>query len=248
MPRRRLSSDGLKLFNMAVVTPPSYSKIKKMLFCLWHTEYDDQLEDMVKQCRVATEQLLAYTHHKDININKLIDNSIFNLIHSVLMEKGKLCKKRDIKRNYQYLVDVAEKCMQEDDHHSAITLKAALDHHSIGQFRFKDRKKDKFFRDEFEERYGSFRNCYKNHLKEAMNHTEYEHYLPSIMVLNMHHVRHKAFSSIGRCKLAYEPWEIKSRIGMTAMHYNYPGEQMALFEQPQIRSSTDLIMLAQKAS
>jgi hypothetical protein len=35
---------------------------------------------------------------------------------------------------------------------------------------------------------------------------------------------------------------------MAAMHYHYSGEQMALFETPQVRSSTDLIMLAQKAS
>ena len=40
----------------------------------------DVLEEMVKQCRVATQQLLAYTHHKDININKLINNSMYNLI------------------------------------------------------------------------------------------------------------------------------------------------------------------------
>jgi len=32
------------------------------------------------------QQLLAYTHHKEINVNKLINNLMFNLIHSTIME------------------------------------------------------------------------------------------------------------------------------------------------------------------
>ena len=70
---RRVSSDGLRLFNMALTHPPRRSKIKQMLYCLFHTEYDDRLDEMVSQCKVATQQLLSYTHHKDININKLIN-------------------------------------------------------------------------------------------------------------------------------------------------------------------------------
>lgn len=41
---------------------------------------------MVEQCHVAMQQLLAYTHHKEINVNKLINNLMFNLIHSTIME------------------------------------------------------------------------------------------------------------------------------------------------------------------
>ena len=40
MVRRRLSSDGFKLCNLAYPTPPS--KIRQMLSCLFHTEYDDK--------------------------------------------------------------------------------------------------------------------------------------------------------------------------------------------------------------
>ena len=118
-------------------------------------------------------------------------------------------------------------------------------HHAIGQFRFKYREKDKDIVNKFEEKYGTFRNCYKNHLKEAMNQCDYENYLPCIMVLNMHYERHKAFSTIGNCKLRYAPEEIKAKIGLHAIQHFYPDEMMALFEDPQIQTNTDLILLAQ---
>ena len=164
---RRVSSDGLRLFNMALTHPPPKTKIRKLLFCLFHTEYDDRLEEMVEQCRVATQQLLAYTHHKDINVNKLINNSMFNLIHSTIMDDGVLLRQSAVKRNFRYFFDVIEKCSRNNDHHHAIVILAAMSHHALGQFRFKKRKKDIQMLKDFENKYGTFRNCYKNHLKEG---------------------------------------------------------------------------------
>jgi hypothetical protein len=245
MVRRRVSSDGLRLFNMALVHPPSRSKIKQLLFCLFHTEYDDRLEEMVEQCRTATKQLLAYTHHKDINVNQLINNSMFNLIHSTIMEDGVILRKQAIRRNMSYFFDVIEKCSKQNDHHHAIVILAAMSHHALGQFRFKKRKKDIQMLKDFEEKYGTFRDCYKNHLKAAMQNTKYEEFLPCLMVLNMHRDRHRAMATIGRCNLVYEPDHIQSKIGMHAMHHYYPGEKLSLFEEPQVTSNTELILLAQ---
>ena len=245
MVRRRVSSDGLRLFNMALVNPPSRSKIKQLLFCLFHTEYDDRLEEMVEQCRTATKQLLAYTHHKDINVNQLINNSMFNLIHSTIMEEGVILRKQARRRNMSYFFDVIEKCSKQNDHHHAIVILAAMSHHALGQFRFKKRKKDIKMLKDFEEKYGTFRNCYKNHLKEAMQNTKYKEFLPCLMVLNMHKDRHRAMATIGRCNLVYEPDHIRSKIGMHAMHHYYPGEKLSLFEEPQVTSNAELILLAQ---
>ena len=242
---RRVSSDGLRLFNLALMHPPQKNKIRKLLSCMFRTEYDDRLEDMVQQCRAASKQLLSYTNYKDINVNELINNSMYNLIHSTLMNEGVLLKKFEVKRNFRYFYDVIEKCYQSHDHHSAIVFLAAMSHHALGQFRFKKRKKDIELLNAFENKYGTFRNCYKNHLKEVMTNTDFENYLPCIMVLNMHINRHSAMSTIGKCALKYEPGHIKSVIGLHAMNHNYPGEKLALFEQPQITSNTELILLAQ---
>lgn len=246
-PRRRVSSDGLRLFNMAIMSPPPKSAIRNLLSCIFTTPYDDRLEEMTAQCRSASEQLYAYTHHKDINTNQLINNSIFNIIHAILMKDDKLGRKFDIRRNYHYFMDVAKKASEENDHNTAVIVRAAIQHHAIQQLKLKPLKREKQFYEDFEKKYGTFRNCYKDHLKYAMSNIDYQEWIPSLMVLNMHHTRHRAFSSIGRCKLAYEPHEIKSRIGMFAMHHYYPGEKMPLYENPPVGSNTDLILLAQYA-
>lgn len=242
---RRLSSDGLALFNMALARPVEPNKVKKLLYCFFHTEYDDRLDEMVGQCRKSAQQLLAYTHHKDININKLINNSIFNLIHVLLIDDSVVLKKFKVRQNYRYFFDVVEKCVKTGDHHSAIVILSALQHHSIAQFRFKKRKKDTLLLDVVNKKYGTFRNCWKEHLRECMQNTQYEEFIPCLMVLLMHYKRHKAFSTIGRCSLTYEPQHIKSVIGLHAMHHCYPGEKMSLFEEPQVTSNAELILLAQ---
>tara|TARA_B100000674_G_scaffold208167_1_gene170287 strand:- start:4877 stop:5626 length:750 start_codon:yes stop_codon:yes gene_type:complete len=248
MPReRRCSSDGLKLFNMAMMSTPPRSRIKQMLSCLFHSDYDDRLEEMVHQCREASHQLYSYTKFKDINTNKLIDNSIFNVIHAILMRDERLGTLFQIRQNYNYFMDVAEKASEEMDHNSAMMIRCALMHHAIAQLKLKPRKKDKEIYERFEKLYGTFRDCYKNHLLHCMQNADYQFYIPSLMVLNMHHDRHRAFSTIGRCKLRYEPYEIEAQIGMFAMQLGHPGEKMPLYEQPLVGSSTDLILLAQHA-
>lgn len=245
MRERRCSSDGLRLFNLALTQAPPRNKIREFLHCLFSSEWDDRLEEMVAQCRVASQQLLSYSQFKDIDTNVLINNSIFNLLHAILVDEGKLLKKHKIKRNVDYFYDVVEKCYETNDHHHAIVILAALQHFSLSQFRFKRRKKDNELIQKLKIKYGTFRNCYKEHLKEAMFQTDSKNYLPCLMVLNMHYERHKAFSSIGRCKLKFEPYEIKAKIGLHAMHFPHPGEQLSIFERPEVSSNTDLILLAQ---
>ena len=163
------------------------------------------------------------------------------------MDDSQLASKFKIRRNYHYFLDVARRSHEEDDHNTAIMIRAALMHHAINQLKLKPRKRDKEIFDMFENEYGTFRDCYKNHLLVAMKNNEYDRYLPSLMVLNMHRERHRAFSTIGRCNLRYEPDHIQSTIGMFAMNHHYAGEKMPLYEQPPTTSSTDLILLAQSA-
>lgn len=247
MPRRRVSSDGLKLFNMAIMSAPPTNRVKQMLSCLFHTEYDDRLEEMVQQCRAASQQLYSYTQYKDMNISKLIDNSIFNIIHAVLMKDEKLASLFQIRQNYCYFMDVAEKAAQDNDHNTAIIIRCALAHHAICQLKLKARKKDLELTESMDAMYGTFRNCYREHLLESMNNNDFQFYIPSLMVMIMHRQRHRAFATIGRCNLQYEPMDIEARIGMCAMHHPYPGEKMPLYHQPPVGSSTDLILLAQYA-
>lgn len=248
MPRRRLSSDGFRLFNMAYVPEPS--KIRRFLSCIFHSEYDDQLSEMTKSCESASKQLFACSTDpiKKTMINKFIDNSIFNVIYAILSKDNHMATAFQMRQNYRYFVDVLELSHRNKDHNTAIMLRAALEHHALKQMKFKLRKKDIALFKTLEEEYGTWRNCYKNHLKKMMSTDDLEIF-PSMMVLQMHLARHRAYSSIGNCKLQYEPMYIEAKIGMYGIKHiteNYE-DILPLYEQPPVNKSVDLILLAQQA-
>lgn len=250
-PRRRLSSDGFHLFNMAY-TPamPRRSIVKKMLHCMFHTEYDDKLDLFVSQLRDSSKQLYMFSNHKDLDLVKLIDNSIMNVIYSCMLRDGSVATKHQIMQNIRYYSDAMQRCFDENDHNSALMLHSALKHHSIKQLKIRDRKKDTEFKQDMEIKYGTWQNCYKHHLLEVMSGFPIEvdtPYIPSMMVLKMHENRHRAFSTIGKCKIKYEPYEIRSKIGLLAViNPLLPVEQFPLYNYPEVSSSTDLIMITSK--
>lgn len=214
---------------------------------MFHTDYDDRLELFVSQLRESSKQLYMFSNHKDLDLIPLINNSIFNVVYACILKDGSIGNRHQIQQNYRYYKDAMERCFHENDHNSALMLHSALKHHSLKQLKIKDRKKDATFKTYMEAKYGTWQDCYKNHLLEVMSGFPVEvntPYIPSMMVLKMHEHRHKAFSTIGKCKLRYEPHEIRSKIGLLAViNPLLPTEKYPLYEMPEVSSSTDLIML-----
>lgn len=244
MKRRRLSSDGFKLFNVSYTQPPPYSTIKKMLFCMYHTEYDDQIENMVEQCRNASKQLYMLQNDKTININKLINNAVVNLIYSIMCKDDKIANKHQVKRNVHYFIDVMKKASDAEDHNTAIVIKNALDHSSLKTLQLKQRKKDQEFEYFFENKYGTWRTCWGKHLKEAMYKRVSDDYIPSLMVLNIHKERNKAYANMVKMNISSE--EIASRIGLfSIMNPLIAEDRFPLYEDPPVQSNSDLFNIAQ---
>lgn len=243
--RRRLSSDGFKLFNLAYTHPPTYSKVKKMLFCLWHTQYDDKLEKMVEECREASKQLYSLHNDKSIHINTLINNAVNNLIYCIFTNDNEIANKHQVKQNFRYFSDVMQKCFQEEDHNTALMLQNALEHSSIKIFKFKKRKKDKLFDEEIDKKYGSWRNSYFKHLKEAMNRQINDTYIPSLMVLNIHKEKTKIYSSYTNLKNYWSPQDIEALIGLYKIYHPLkPCDPYPLFEDPPVNDNLGLMVIA----
>lgn len=248
MPRRRLSSDGLKLFNMAIRPPPS--RIQELLYCIFHSPYDDQLEEMTKGCEKASRQLYAF-HTDPIKkdmIRKYVDNSVFNIVYAVLCKDGEFTTKFHIKRNYRYFIDVMKNAFMNGDHNTAILLRQALNHHALKQLKLPLRKRDKILFEEMEMQYGSWRDSFMRHFKKTMNSTDFE-IIPSMLVMQMHMQRFKQYSTIGRCKAEYAPGFIEGKIGMYGTHniLSVYDDAIPLYEEPPITSSSELILIAQSA-
>ena len=257
MPRRRLSSDGLGLFNVAMHMTPHRSKIKQLLSCFLRTDYDDKLEAMVEQCRVASKQLYSYQADPLLKkkIKKYIDNSIFNIIHAILSKDENYANRFEIKQHYRYFADVMEKAHKTGDQNTVVMLKSALDHFAFKQMKMKPRKKDKEMEEVIENEYGTWTNCYKHHLHKVMDKEGFdEHIIPSLMVLQMHLDRcktySKAFDAFSKTKMKYTPDSIEGKIGLYALQHIIEkyNKELPLYYEPKTKSSTELIEMAQKAN
>lgn len=248
MPRRRLSSDGYKLFNMAY--PPDPSRVRELFACFMRSEYDDKLDDMTDKCEKASRQLFAYNTDpiKKHKINKYIDNSIFNIVYAILCKDGEFANKFNIKRNYRYFSDIMMNAFNNGDHNTAILLNQALGHHALKQLKIPLRKSDKAIIKRMEEEYGTWRDCFTNHLKSVMGRPDFD-ILPSMMVLKMHMERFRQYSAIDRCKIKYEPYHIEGVIGMYGTHNikSQYDNALPLYEEPPIHNSGELILVAQQA-
>lgn len=243
--RRRLSSDGFKLFNLAYTHPPSHSYIKKMLFCLWHTEYDDKLEKMVDECREASKQLYSLHNDKDIDINLLINNAVTNLIYCMFCNESEIASTTQVKQNFRYFSDVMAKCFEGKDHNTALMLKSALDHSSLKIFKFKKRSKDKDLDALMDIKYGTWRNNFIKHLNETMW-TQISHeYIPSLMVLLIHKERSKTISGYTKTKNYFSTEDIEGIINLyKTYHPLVPEERYPLFETPPVQNNVDLMIIA----
>jgi len=248
MPRRRLSSDGYKLFNMAYYPAPS--RVRELLYCIFHSPYDDKLEEMTKGCEKASRQLYAYNTDpiKKRMISKYIDNSLFNVVYAILCKDGEFTTKFQIKRNYRYFIDIMYNAFNNGDHNTAILLRQALNHHALKQLKFPLRKRDKQLFENMETQYGSWRDSFVRHFKEVMNTNDFD-IIPSMLVLQMHMQRFKQYSTIGRCRLEYAPGFIEGKIGMYGTHNIQAvyDDAIPLYEEPPITSSSELILIAQGA-
>ena len=247
MVRRRLSSDGYRLFNMAFPPPPSQmEKVKAMLTCLFRTEYDDKLDEMTSKCKKASRQLFGYYSDpiKRKSIPKYIDNSIFNVIYAILCKDGTFANRFQMRQNFRYFSDVMHQAFQNGDHNTVIMLRTALGHHALTQMKFKKRKKDKEMEQRLEEEYGTWRDSYNVHFKSVLNKFDIT-ILPSMMVLRMNLEKEKIHHPHSKMKHL----DIEGTIGFystqwTLEQYN---DHLPLYEEPPVKSSTELIVLARGA-
>ena len=174
MRRRRVSSEGQLLLKLAynneeILTKkqkPSKFKIKEMLCGLFHTDYDNKLENGTTQLYSSGRKLFTYVKHDLEEIPQLMNNAITNIILLILTNENRIATKFEARRNYLFYMDLAERAFKIKDHNTCIMITSAVTNASIERLKFKQRKKDKQFLINFKERYGEFKsNCMK-HIKD----------------------------------------------------------------------------------
>ena len=218
--RRSLSKDGLNLFNLCLsndadepiddIQKPTKNCLRALFFNLFTTDFDHELEKSKAKFRDGTCSLYSFLDDKSIkNIPHFFNNAVANLVYLMLVTDGKLNKKRKVNQNLMFYYSLAEQAMKNNDHNTAVLLRAALDNTAIRRLKVKETKQMKRVNAKFEDIYGSFLSCNARHLKAILENKDLN-YLPSLLILLMHLNKTKEYAKSYRA-LGKFPKELEQK-------------------------------------
>ena len=232
--KRTLSKNGEELFSVAIESPkyfltkknswnpespknkkkrrhtisclPSLNP-KKIFMNLISSDFDIKLEEHSKNMKSASKKLLLHLYQNPEKIPQFVDNAIINLVILILSDGEKYLNEQQVKHNVHFYLKLAERAIKENDHQTAILVKCAIENYNVYRLKLKRNKNDQKIIDMLEKKYGNFKNCYSDHLREFLEivqeYNQMYNYIPSAMVLHMHSIRNdrysKAFRRIGKC-------------------------------------------------
>ena len=232
--KRTLSKNGEELFSIAMEkpkyfltkknswnpeSPKNLKKRRHTISCLPSlnlkqvfldfitTDFDKKLEEHSHNMKSASKKLLLHLYQNPEKIPQFVDNAIINLVILILSDGEKYLNEQQVKHNVHFYLKLAERAIRENDHQTAILVKCAIENFNVHRLKLKRNKNDQKIIDLLEKKYGNFKNCYSDHLREFLKIVqEYDqmyNYIPSAMVLHMHSIRNerytKAFRRIGKC-------------------------------------------------
>lgn len=180
---------------------------KKIFMNLISTDFDKKIEENSKNMKSASKKLLLHLYQNPEKIPEFVNNAVTNLVILILSDGEKYLNVQQVKHNVHFYLKLAERAIKEDDHQTAILIKCAVENYNIYRLRLKMNNTDKKILDQLSKKYGTFKNCYSNHLHEFIktvkDYNNIYTYIPSAMVLHMHSIRNetyaKAFRRIGKC-------------------------------------------------
>ena len=218
--RRSLSDDGLNLFNLCLsndaeeipleMRKPSKNCLRGIFYKLFTTNFDIELEKSRDKFREGTCSLYSFLDNKSVkNIPNFFNNAVANLVYIILVTDGKLNNKRKVHKNLLFYYSLADEAMKNNDHNTAVLIRAALDNTAIRRLKIKETKKMKRIKDKFEDIYGSFLSCNARHLKAILENKDLQ-FLPSLLILLMHLNKTKEYAKSYRA-LGKFPKELEEK-------------------------------------
>ena len=129
MRKRTLSNEGFHLYLNRTASRKPANWARRLVYNLFHSEYDDRLEDVVYKCRESTKAVLA--EFDDADIRERLDAGISHTIRLVLTRDNKKVKKRHVQRSFRFFMDVMRVSYKAEDHQTAHMLWLSLTHPAI---------------------------------------------------------------------------------------------------------------------
>lgn len=161
MRKRTLSNEGLHLYLNCTIPPKKKHWTRRLVCNLFHSDYDDRLDDVVYKCRESTKAVLAEFDHPDIR--ERLDAGISHTIRLILTRDDKKVKARHIERSFRFFMDVMRVAYKREDHQTAHMIWLSLTHPAIDNLQLKMPKWGNALFDDIENFYGT--PLYEKHIK-----------------------------------------------------------------------------------
>lgn len=243
---RTLSDEGQQLFLEGMFVGPSKRKLRDFLFSCFHSSWDDQIDQVVRSCRLSTKALYGelWSEGEDgaRELPKILDAGITNTVKLILTNP----KKGEVLKNYRFFLSVMERAFDNNDHQTAMMMWLALTHMSVERLEFKRPKKSHRIIKRIEDAYGPSDSCFNKHLLGILNNgpSDNMEYLPSLIACSLALSDDKSFRTALRAfghRLSDNVLqEIKEHVNLVAiLCYHHRGAKMKLYET----ESTDQMSL-----
>lgn len=184
MRKRALSDEGLHLYLNGVLSQPPRHWTRKLVCSLFHSDYDDRLEDVVNRCRYSTQALAAQFNHPDMR--ERLDAGILHTIRIILTRDDKRVHRRHLLRSFRFFTDVMRQAYKQQDHQTAHMLYLSLTHPAIANLKLHLRKKDPPLFEEIKQAYGA--PSYKKHI-DFWRGVRTDSILPSLIAFHIYITR-----------------------------------------------------------
>jgi len=234
MRSRALSDEGRRLYLSDVRRRRSPNWARRLVYHLFHTEYDDRLCDVVCKCRQSTQALAAQFCRSDIR--ERLEAGIMHTIRLILTRDRKRVKKRHVLRSFRFFRDVMEQAHRYQDHQTAHMMYLALTHPAIANLNLKMRKKDTELLERVGQTYGE--PTYSKHV-QFWRSVRSDHVLPSLIAFHIYITRR---DFMGR---RYEADEAREMMDIFQYLEHNPDEVLPLYSQKRL-TDTKVIELSKK--
>jgi hypothetical protein len=187
--KSKLSNTGKKLLTQIYTDSnntkkPNKNCIKQLIHNLFTSKYDIELEEIAKNMHGSSLKLYEkiFDFIKIKNYNR---TAIYNIIILILTNGETTLTHHLVKYNIGFYLNIAIKAMKNNDHQTAIIIKAALESKHIANINIKYNKtmikKIKLLN----ETYGNYNEQYVPHIIIAIKKYRQQHFIPSTLALNM---------------------------------------------------------------
>jgi hypothetical protein len=133
-----LSKEGIKLFLNGMSSGNNSNKLRRFVWELFHTDYDEKLASVLEKCRESS-QALAAEFKSELFPNKL-EAAVDHTVKLIITKDKNKMKKKQVNKNAKFFVDVMRQSFETKDYQTAHLMLFALTHPVIQKIQPKMQK------------------------------------------------------------------------------------------------------------